>query len=110
MDFGFDVIVFCFSGEPNRFGPHTQYRSWSSAKSITGALVGILVGQGRIEVGAPAPIPFGVTMVAPVIYTFGNDEQKAKYLPALVSGEHLGALAMSEAGAGSENSRLRTSM
>jgi len=24
MDFGFDVIVFCFSGEPNRFRPDTQ--------------------------------------------------------------------------------------
>jgi isovaleryl-CoA dehydrogenase len=32
----------------------------------------------------------------------GNDEQKAKYLPGLVSGEHVGALAMSEAGAGSD--------
>ncbi|EBA10643.1 isovaleryl-CoA dehydrogenase [Roseobacter sp. CCS2] len=32
----------------------------------------------------------------------GNDEQKAKYLPRLISGEHVGALAMSEAGAGSD--------
>jgi isovaleryl-CoA dehydrogenase len=32
----------------------------------------------------------------------GNTEQKAKYLPKLVSGEHVGALAMSEAGAGSD--------
>lgn len=32
----------------------------------------------------------------------GNDEQKAKYLPKLISGEHVGALAMSEAGAGSD--------
>ncbi len=32
----------------------------------------------------------------------GNAEQKAKYLPCLVSGEHVGALAMSEAGAGSD--------
>ncbi len=32
----------------------------------------------------------------------GTDEQKAKYLPKLVSGEHVGALAMSEAGAGSD--------
>ena len=31
----------------------------------------------------------------------GNAEQKARYLPGLVSGEHVGALAMSEAGAGS---------
>ena len=32
----------------------------------------------------------------------GNAEQKAKYLPKLISGEHVGALAMSEAGAGSD--------
>ncbi|MGR3632608.1 MAG: isovaleryl-CoA dehydrogenase [Limimaricola soesokkakensis] len=32
----------------------------------------------------------------------GHDAQKAKYLPKLVSGEHVGALAMSEAGAGSD--------
>lgn len=32
----------------------------------------------------------------------GTDAQKAKYLPALVSGKHVGALAMSEAGAGSD--------
>jgi isovaleryl-CoA dehydrogenase len=33
---------------------------------------------------------------------WGSAEQKDKYLPKLVSGEHLGALAMSEAGAGSD--------
>ena len=33
---------------------------------------------------------------------WGNAEQKEKYLPKLVSGEHLGALAMSEPGAGSD--------
>ena len=32
----------------------------------------------------------------------GSDEQKRKYLPKLVSGEHIGALAMSEPGAGSD--------
>ncbi|MEO3477243.1 isovaleryl-CoA dehydrogenase [Phaeobacter sp. CAU 1743] len=32
----------------------------------------------------------------------GNAEQKKKYLPGLISGEHVGALAMSEAGAGSD--------
>ncbi|KAF8375105.1 ivd-1 [Pristionchus pacificus] len=32
----------------------------------------------------------------------GNDRQKDKYLPKLISGEHIGALAMSEAGAGSD--------
>lgn len=32
----------------------------------------------------------------------GTEDQKQKYLPGLVSGEHVGALAMSEAGAGSD--------
>ena len=32
----------------------------------------------------------------------GTEEQKAKYLPGLISGQHVGALAMSEAGAGSD--------
>jgi isovaleryl-CoA dehydrogenase len=36
------------------------------------------------------------------IRRWGNPEQKAKYLPKLISGEHIGSLAMSEAGAGSD--------
>ena len=36
------------------------------------------------------------------IRRWGNEEQKARYLPKLVSGEHVGSLAMSEAGAGSD--------
>ena len=36
------------------------------------------------------------------IRRWGNAEQKAKYLPKLISGEHVGSLAMSETGAGSD--------
>ncbi len=36
------------------------------------------------------------------IRRWANDEQKARYLPKLISGDHVGALAMSEAGAGSD--------
>ena len=36
------------------------------------------------------------------IRRWGTDEQKAKYLPGLISGEQVGSLAMSEAGAGSD--------
>ena len=42
------------------------------------------------------------------ISRWGSPEQKAKYLPALVTGEHLGALAMSETGAGSDVMSMRT--
>ncbi|MDX1507046.1 MAG: isovaleryl-CoA dehydrogenase [Woeseiaceae bacterium] len=39
---------------------------------------------------------------------WGSDEQKAQYLPALISGESVGALAMSEPGAGSDVMGMRT--
>ena len=38
----------------------------------------------------------------------GNDEQKRKYLPKLIAGEHVGALAMSEPNAGSDVVSMRT--
>ena len=38
----------------------------------------------------------------------GNEAQKKKYLPKLISGEHVGALAMSEPGAGSDVVGMRT--
>lgn len=37
----------------------------------------------------------------------GNEQQKKKYLPKLISGEHIGALAMSEPGAGSDVVSMR---
>ena len=38
----------------------------------------------------------------------GSEEQKCRYLPKLISGEHVGALSMSEPGAGSDVVALRT--
>jgi alkylation response protein AidB-like acyl-CoA dehydrogenase len=42
------------------------------------------------------------------IYRFGTTEQKKKYLPALISGECLGAFGLTEAGAGSDAGGTRT--
>ncbi len=39
------------------FGPEVTCRSWSMAKSITQALVGIAVGDGRLDIHAPADVP-----------------------------------------------------
>jgi len=41
------------------------------------------------------------------IRRWGSDNQKRKYLPRLISGEHVGALAMSEAGSGSDVVSMR---
>lgn len=48
-------------------------------------------------------------IVAPYIEHFGTEEQKAQWLPKMVSGEVLGALAMTEPGAGSDVQGIRTS-
>jgi len=39
------------------FGPQSRFQSWSMAKSITQALIGILAREGRLDVNAPAPVP-----------------------------------------------------
>jgi CubicO group peptidase (beta-lactamase class C family) len=39
------------------FGPHSGYRTWSTAKSISAALIGIAVMQGLLDPDAPADVP-----------------------------------------------------
>ena len=39
------------------YGPATPMLSWSMAKSVLAALVGVAVGEGRLELRAPAPVP-----------------------------------------------------
>src|SRR3981081_336596 len=60
------------------------------------------------EEGAPRIIPSGVRMVVPVIYTFGTDEQKERFLPGIRSSEMSWCQGYSEPGAGSDLAKLRT--
>ena len=60
------------------------------------------------DAGTPWLVPFGVTMVGPVIYTFGSDAQKEKYLPCIVSNDTWWCQGYSEPGAGSDLAGLRT--
>jgi alkylation response protein AidB-like acyl-CoA dehydrogenase len=57
---------------------------------------------------APTTLPFGLSMVGPVIFTYGNEEQKKKYLPRILSGEDWWCQGYSEPGAGSDLANLRT--
>ena len=64
--------------------------------------------EENARVNAVMPLPFGVSMVGPVIYTFGNEEQKARHLPGIRSGEVWWCQGYSEPGAGSDLASLKT--
>ena len=55
---------------------------------------------------------FGISLhnaiVAPYIWHYGTEEQKARWLPRLVTGELVGAIAMTEPGAGSDLQGIKT--
>jgi len=57
---------------------------------------------------APLVIPFGLRMVGPVIYTFGSDEQKQRFLPDILASNVWWAQGYSEPGAGSDLASLKT--
>ena len=57
---------------------------------------------------APPPLPFGVSMVGPVIYTFGNDEQKKRFLPRIANVDDWWCQGFSEPGSGSDLASLKT--
>ena len=60
------------------------------------------------KAGAPDVIPFGLKMVAPVIYTFGNDEQKQRFLPDILASKVWWCQGYSETVAGSDLAGVRT--
>ncbi|MEL7545624.1 MAG: acyl-CoA dehydrogenase family protein [Pseudomonadota bacterium] len=64
--------------------------------------------EENARVDAIMPLPFGVSMVAPVIYTFGSQEQKDEHLPGIRSGEVWWCQGYSEPGAGSDLASLKT--
>ena len=58
--------------------------------------------------GTIPPLPFGVQMLGPVLYTFGTQEQKDKLLDNILSGETWWCQGYSEPGAGSDLAALKT--
>ncbi len=56
----------------------------------------------------PQIVPFGVTMVGPVIIEFGTSIQKEKFLPRILNSEHWWCQGYSEPGSGSDLASLKT--
>jgi len=67
-----------------------------------------IYGEEVAKAGMPVTLPFGLNMVGPVIFNFGNDAQKSKFLPRILSGEDWWCQGYSEPGSGSDLASLRT--
>jgi len=67
-----------------------------------------VVAEELAYAGSSAGITLQSDIVVEYIETYGSPEQKAKYLPGMVSGEIITAIAMTEPGAGSDLQGVRT--
>lgn len=69
----------------------------------------ILIEEAAKRVCAGPGFQLHSDIVAPYVVHYGTDEQKREWLPKMASGEAIGAIAMTEPGAGSDVQSIRTS-
>jgi alkylation response protein AidB-like acyl-CoA dehydrogenase len=70
----------------------------------------MVLAEEMCRVGASGPgFPVHTDIIVPYISQLGTPEQKARWLPGLVSGQIISAIAMTEPGAGSDLQGIRTS-
>jgi alkylation response protein AidB-like acyl-CoA dehydrogenase len=67
-----------------------------------------ILGDELARADAPPRDLISIGFVGPVLYTFGTDEQKRRFLPRIRCGEHAWCQGFSEADAGSDLTSLRT--
>lgn len=67
-----------------------------------------IFSEERARANAPPVLAFGVNMVGPIIYTYGNEEQKQRFLPDILQTNVWWCQGYSEPGAGSDLASLKT--
>jgi alkylation response protein AidB-like acyl-CoA dehydrogenase len=72
------------------------------------AYILVLEELSRADAGVGVTVAVHTSAVTLPILNFGSDEQRARFVPPLARGEHLGAFALTEPDAGSDAGALRT--
>jgi len=72
------------------------------------AMQKFIFGNEMAAADAPDMVPFGIKMVAPIVYTFGNEAQKRKFLPDILESNIWWCQGYSEPGSGSDLASLKT--
>ena len=62
------------------------------------------------DANTPTLVPFGVSMCGPVVYTFGTQEQKDRFLPGIINNDVWWCQGYSEPGSGSDLASLKTKL
>ena len=84
--------------------------NWPEEYGGTGwtAVQKYLFAKEMAAINAPPIVAFGVKMVAPIIYTYGNEDQKARFLPDILASNVWWCQGYSEPGSGSDLASLKT--
>lgn len=85
--------------------------NWPEEYGGTGwsAVQKYIFAEQMARFGAPEPVAFGMKMVAPVIYSYGNEEQKKRFLPDILASNVWWCQGYSEPNSGSDLASLKTS-
>ena len=67
-----------------------------------------IFAQEMASIDAPRIVAFGVNMLGPIIYTYGTQEQKERFLPDILSSDVWWCQGYSEPGSGSDLASLKT--
>ena len=75
---------------------------------VTSVVAAEALGEAGVDGGLTLSLGAHTYLCADTIFAHGNQEQREKYIPKLASGEWIGCMGLTEPGAGSDVSSLRT--
>lgn len=81
-------------------------RKWGGMNLSPGKQVVLL--EERERIGVTRILEQGINMVGPMLMKFGNEEQRNRYIPKIMSSEHIWCQGYSEPNAGSDLASLQT--
>ncbi len=80
----------------------------SAADVVTSVVAAEALGEAGVDGGITLSLGAHTYLCADTIFVHGNQHQRERYIPRLASGEWIGCMGLTEPGAGSDVSSLRT--
>ncbi len=105
----FDRESWAKLGEFGLLGLHfPEELGGGAADVVTSVIAAEALGEAGVDGGTTLSLGAHTYLCADTIFVHGNQQQREKYIPRLASGEWIGCMGLTEPGAGSDVSSLRT--